>query len=218
MARILIVDDEPSMRRILTSNLRQDQHQAWEAGGVEEACRALLVNTFDVVFTDQKMPDGEGLAVLAVAHEIDPAISMVLMMARETIELAVESMRQGAFDFLTKPFQPDVLRATARRAAEHTQLLRENVLLKRAMVCLEGTSEIHGHSPAMHSVRDTVTRVAMPSAWKNAGIAGKSPSCSIPFPSRSGNTPCSLKLPARYGKFRTTTLSSLLGELFLTTS
>src|SRR5215472_3095372 len=138
MARILIVDDELSMRHVLTSNLRQDQHQIWEAGGVKEACRALLVNTFDVVFADQKMSDGEGLAVLAVAHETDAAISMVLLMARATIELAVESMRQGAFGFLTKPFRPDVVRATARRAAEHTQLLRENVLLKHAMVRLGG--------------------------------------------------------------------------------
>ncbi len=164
MARILIVDDESSMRRILASNLRQDQHQIWEAAGVEEARRAILVNTFDVVFTDQKMPDGEGLAVLAAAHDADPAISVVLLTAVATIELAVESMRQGAFDFLTKPFQPDVVRATALRAAEHTQLLRENVLLKHAVVCLEGTSEIHGQSPAMQAVRDKIARVATTNA------------------------------------------------------
>lgn len=160
MARILIVDDEPSMRRILASNLRQDKHLVWEASGAEEARQALLVNTFDVVFTDQKMPDGEGLAVLAAALETDAAISVVLLTVMATIELAVESVRQGAFDFLTEPFQPDVVRATARRAAEHTQLLRENVLLKHAMVCLEGTSEIHGQSHAMRSVRDKITRVA----------------------------------------------------------
>ncbi len=164
MARILIVDDESSMRRILASNLRQEQHQIWEAGGVEEARRALLANTFDVVFTDQKMPDGEGLTVLAAAREADSAVSVVLLTAVATIELAVESMRQGAFDFLTKPFQPEVVRAAARRAAEHTQLLRENVLLKHTVVCLEGTSEIHGQSPAMESVRDKIARVATTSA------------------------------------------------------
>jgi DNA-binding NtrC family response regulator len=164
MARILIVDDESSMRRILASNLRQDQHQIWEAAGVEEARRALLVNTFDVVFTDQKMPDGEGLAVLATAHETDAAASVVLLTAVATIELAVESMRQGAFDFLTKPFQPDVVRATARRAAEHTQLLRENVLLKHAVVCLEGASELHGQSSTMQSVREKIVRVAITNA------------------------------------------------------
>jgi DNA-binding NtrC family response regulator len=160
MGRILIVDDEPNMRRILTSNLRQDQHQIWEAGGVEEAQRSLAGNDFDVVITDQKMPDGEGLTVLASAHESDPTLPVILLTAVASIELAVESMRQGAFDFLTKPFQPEVVRATVRRACERTRLLRENILLKDAVVRLEGTSEIYGESPAMHEVRERIARAA----------------------------------------------------------
>src|SRR5437016_6200332 len=139
MGRILIVDDEPSMRRILASNLRQDDHQLWEASGVEEARRSLAANDFDVVITDQKMPDGEGLNVLSVAHENDPTLPVILLTAVATIELAVESMRRGAFDFLTKPFQTEVVRATVRRACERTRLLRENILLKDAVVRLEGT-------------------------------------------------------------------------------
>src|SRR5690348_10358857 len=160
MARILIVDDESSMRRILASNLRLEQHQIWEADGVESARRLLLTNMFDVVITDQKMPDGEGLTVLAAAHESDPSVSVVMLTAVATIELAVESMRQGAFDFLTKPFQPEVVRASVRRAAEHTQLVRENSLLKHTMVCLEGASDLHGQSAAMNAVRQKIARVA----------------------------------------------------------
>ncbi len=160
MGRILIVDDEPNMRRILASNLRQDRHELSEAGGAEEARRCLASNEFDVVFTDQRMPDGEGLEVLAATHASDPTISVVMLTAVATIELAVESMRQGAFDFLTKPFQPDVIRATARRACEHTALRRENLLLKDTVVRLEGASEIYGESAAMQAVRDKVARVA----------------------------------------------------------
>jgi DNA-binding NtrC family response regulator len=160
MGRILVVDDEPNMRRILVSNLRQDQHQIWEAAGVEEAQRSLAANDFDVVVTDQKMPDGDGLTVLASAHENDPTLPVILLTAVATIELAVESMRSGAFDFLTKPFQPEVVRATVRRACERTRLLRENILLKDAVIRLEGTSEIYGDSPAMHEVRDRIARVA----------------------------------------------------------
>ncbi len=160
MGRILVVDDEPNMRRILASNLRQDQHQIFEAGGVEEAQRSLAANDLDVVITDQKMPDGEGLAVLAAAHEIDPTLPVILLTAVATIELAVESMRSGAFDFLTKPFQPEAVRATVRRACERTRLLRENILLKDAVVRLEGTSEIYGDSPAMREVRERISRVA----------------------------------------------------------
>ena len=160
MGRILIVDDEASMRRILAANLRQDQHEIWEASGVQETQRALAANDFDVVVTDQKMPDGEGLAVLAYAHESDPTLPVIFLTAVATIELAVESMRQGAFDFLTKPFQPEVVRATVRRACERTRLLRENILLKDAVVRLEGASEIYGESQAMRDVRERIARVA----------------------------------------------------------
>jgi DNA-binding NtrC family response regulator len=164
MGRILVVDDEPSMRRILASNLRQDQHEIHEASGVEEAQRTLAANDFDVVVTDQKMPDGEGLAVLASARENDPTLPVVFLTAVATIELAVESMRQGAFDFLTKPFQPEVVRATVRRACERTRLLRENILLKDAVVRLEGASEIYGDSTVMRGVRERIARVAPTSA------------------------------------------------------
>ena len=160
MGRILIVDDELNMRRILASNLRQDQHHIWEAAGVEEARKHLASNDFDVVITDQKMPDGEGLAVLESAHENDPTLPVIFLTAVATIELAVESMRKGAFDFLTKPFQPEVVRATVLRACERTRLLRENILLKDAVVRLEGTSEIYGDSPSMREVRDRISRVA----------------------------------------------------------
>src|SRR5438067_1755737 len=160
MARILIVDDEPNMRRILASNLRQDKHELYEASGVEEARRLLASDCFDVVFTDQRMPDGEGMSVLAAARECDPALSVVFLTAVATIELAVESMRHGAFDFLTKPFQPEVVRATAQRASERTRLLRENVLLKDTVDRLEGTSEIYGESAGMGAVREKIARVA----------------------------------------------------------
>ncbi len=160
MGRILLVDDEPSMRRILASNLRQDQHEIWEAPGVQDAQFSLAANDFDVVVTDQKMPDGEGSTVMALAQEIDPAISVIFLTAVASIELAVESMRHGAFDFLTKPFQPEVVRATVRRACERTRLMRENVLLKDRVVHLEGASEIYGESETIRDVRDRIARVA----------------------------------------------------------
>src|SRR6516162_8705183 len=126
MGRILIVDDEPHMRRILASNLKQENHRVLEVSGLADARRVLIEESFDAVITDQKMRDGEGLDVLAIARETDPALSVVFLTAFATVELAVESMRRGAFDFITKPFMPEVLRATAVRAVEHTQLLREN--------------------------------------------------------------------------------------------
>lgn len=160
MSRILIVDDERNMRKILASNLVQDRHTVVESAGVAEARAALSANQFDAVVTDQKMTDGEGLDVLATVRELDPALSVVFLTAFATVELAVESMRQGAFDFITKPFQTEVVRATVRRASEHTHLLRENDLLKLTVDRLEGSAEIFGSAPSILTVRDMIARVA----------------------------------------------------------
>ena len=164
MGRILIVDDEPHMRRILASTLSLDRHVTTEAGGVSEATARLTSEDFDAVLTDQKMGDGEGLEVLARAREADPTLSVVFLTAFATIELAVKSMQQGAFDFVTKPFQPEAVRAAANRACERTALLRENDLLRQTVGRLEGPSEIFGNSAAMEKVRDLIARVARTNA------------------------------------------------------
>ena len=160
MGKILIVDDEPHMRRILTSNLKHEGHEIVEAASVSDARRALSEFRFDAVITDQKMGDGEGLDVLASAHETDSALSVVFLTAFATIELAVESMRRGSFDFITKPFAPEVLLASASRAVEHTRLLRENGRLRDEVLRLEGSSEITGRSSAIRELREKITRVA----------------------------------------------------------
>jgi DNA-binding NtrC family response regulator len=160
MARILVVDDEPHMRRILATNLQQDGHAVFEAGGVEDAGKKIMSGEYDAVITDQKMPDGTGLDVLRLVQQDDPTVSVVFLTAVGSIELAVESMRGGAFDFLTKPFLPEALRATARRATDHTQLLRENIRLRNAVVRLEGSAEIVGRSAGIQKVREQIARVA----------------------------------------------------------
>jgi len=164
MGRILIVDDEPHMRRILASTLSLDRHITREAGGVLAAKAHLNAEDFDAVLTDQKMGDGEGLEVLAAARDADPTLSVVVLTAFATIELAVKSMQQGAFDFITKPFQPEVVRATANRACERTALLRENDLLRQTVGRLEGSSELFGNSAAVEKVRDLIARVARTNA------------------------------------------------------
>ena len=160
MARILIVDDEVHMRAILAANLQQDGHFVIEAAGVAEAKKAIAENEYDVIITDHKMPDGSGLDVLKLVQQDDPTASVIFLTAVGSIELAVESMRGGAFDFLTKPFLPEVIRATATRADEHTRLLRENSRLKHAVLRLEGSSEIIGSGAEILRVREQIARVA----------------------------------------------------------
>ena len=160
MGKVLIVDDEPSMRRILASNLRLDSHVVVDADSASAAIILLTREDFDVVITDQKMPGGSGMDVLRTVQETDPTTSVVFLTAVGTVELAVESMRDGAFDFLTKPFVPDVVRATVRRACERTALLRENAVLRTAVLKLEGADQILGESQGIRSVRESIARVA----------------------------------------------------------
>jgi DNA-binding NtrC family response regulator len=160
MGKVLIVDDESSIRRILVANLRKDSHVLVEAEGLTAGAALLAREDFDVVLTDQKMPDGSGLDVLQKVRESDLATSVVFLTAVGTLELAVESMRQGAFDFLTKPFEADVVRATVRRACERTALLRENAVLKTAVKKLEGPDKLFGESEGMRAVREVISRLA----------------------------------------------------------
>jgi DNA-binding NtrC family response regulator len=106
------------------------------------------------------MPNGSGLDVVQAVHEDDPTASVIFLTAVGTVELAVESMRRGAFDFLIKPFDPDVVRASVQRASERTALLRENAVLKTTVRKLEGAEEICGSGAAICSIREFIGRVA----------------------------------------------------------
>jgi DNA-binding NtrC family response regulator len=160
MARVLIVDDESHLRRILTVILRDDGHEVLDAEGLAAARSLLETHAFDVVVTDHRMPDGDGLGVLAACQDAEPALPVIFLTAHATVELAVDAMRHGAFDFITKPFQPGPVRAVIRRAHERVLLVRENRQLREDARRLGLFDEIVGSSPAMQAVRADVARVA----------------------------------------------------------
>jgi DNA-binding NtrC family response regulator len=159
MGKILLVDREPAMRRILAANLCQDGHDIWEAGSAGEALARLSAQDCDAVLADERMTHADGLDLMTMVGREDPTVSIVVLTAL-AIEPAADRSEHGAFDFLKKPFEPQALRALARRACEHTRLLRENLLLKNTFMRLEGEWEIYGESRAMQEVRDTIKRVA----------------------------------------------------------
>lgn len=160
MGKVLVVDDEQGIRRIISSNLRLDSHVVYDAENATAAINLLSRDTFDVVITDQKMPGGTGTDVLRAVQDTSPTTSVIFLTAVGTVELAVESMRLGAFDFLTKPFTPDIVRATVRRACERTALLRENDMLRTTVRKLEGADDILGESSGIRAVRESILRVA----------------------------------------------------------
>lgn len=159
MARVLIVDDELPLRRLLRGVLTDDGHEVAEASGAAGAREALLTSIFDVVVTDQRMPDGSGLELVSFCREQDPSLPVIMMTAYASVDLAVEVMRAGAFDFISKPFQPEVVRSCIRRAAEQTRLRRDNRRLRGEIRQLR-TSDLVGESGAMLTVKDQIRKVA----------------------------------------------------------
>jgi DNA-binding NtrC family response regulator len=159
LARLLIVEDEPHMRQLMGMHLRADGHMLVSVATVKESLATLETQEFDAIVTDQRLPDGEGLEILNALAQSGSATAVVVVTAYGSVELAVETMRKGAFDFLTKPFSTDNLKAVVQRAAQHTFLRRENALLRSAVGSLEGDSEIRGSGPKMARVRELIRRV-----------------------------------------------------------
>lgn len=164
MAKILIVDDEPSMRRILSLILLEAAHEVTEAAGVKKALELLASNRFDLVITDKKMPDGDGFEILNYCREHEPSLPVVMLTAFATVELAVEAMQAGAFDFVSKPFVPEVVTAVASRATERAKLLRENEVLREEARRFAFAEEILGKSGAIKDLKEKITRVAATNA------------------------------------------------------
>jgi DNA-binding NtrC family response regulator len=148
------------MRRILTLILQEAGHVVTEAEGVTLALALIAADQFDLVITDKKMPDGDGLEVLRYCRENEPSLPVVILTALATVELAVEAMQAGAFDFISKPFVPEVVTAVAKRATEQTKLLRENEVLREEVKRFAFADEILGESNAIKQLKQTIERVA----------------------------------------------------------
>ncbi|MBL0061137.1 MAG: sigma-54-dependent Fis family transcriptional regulator [bacterium] len=164
MAKILVVDDEISARRVLGVILKEDGHDVHEADGIMSAFEFVQSHPLDLVITDQSMPDGDGMTLLAQCREYDQSIPVVMLTAFASVETAVQAMREGAFDFLTKPFSPDVVRNVVRRAIERTELLRENQLLKREVGQQINITGIIGESAPVEKVKALIQKVARTNA------------------------------------------------------
>ena len=130
MSRILIVDDEQSMRQMVAIALRQEGYDVVIAEDGEVASRELQANKVDVVVSDIKMPGLNGIDLLRFARENSPATEVILMTAYASTESAIEALRLGAYDYISKPFEIDDLKATVGRALERAELRSQNKSLR----------------------------------------------------------------------------------------
>jgi DNA-binding NtrC family response regulator len=158
--RILIVDDEYSVRDSLSSWFRKDGHMVEVAENANEALRSMQEHEFDVMLVDIKMPGMDGLELQARIHEIDPAVAVIMITAFASVETAVQALKQGAFDYVTKPIDPDELSHLVKRALEQRRLAAENVQLRDTIEGLVAVDTIVGDSPPMQRVMELVQHVA----------------------------------------------------------
>ncbi|NPB09819.1 MAG: sigma-54-dependent Fis family transcriptional regulator [Thermodesulfobacteria bacterium] len=161
-AVVLVVDDEPQMTRMLARLLGKLEGVRVETClSGEEALEKVHTIFPEVVLTDVKMPGMDGLELLARIRKVDPTISVILITGYGTIEMAVRAVKDGAYDFIEKPFDKDRLRHLVRRAVERTSLLRENERLQRRRVTnVWEELGIIGDSPVMKKLFELVERVA----------------------------------------------------------
>jgi two-component system response regulator PilR (NtrC family) len=158
--RILVADDERSIRELLAIVLRRDGYEVILAENGRTALNVLEQEPVDLLISDIKMPDMSGVEVLRAAKQVDQDILGIMITAFASTETAVEAMRLGACDYLSKPFDVDLLKMKVREKVENRQLRQENVLLKRTLGLTHQFSNIIGRSEAMLDVFKMIETVA----------------------------------------------------------
>jgi len=158
--RILVVDDERSMRELLAIVLRREGYEVLVAENGRTAIDLLEREPVDLLISDIKMPDLSGVDVLRAAKKVDQDILGIMITAFASTETAVEAMRLGACDYLSKPFDIDLLKMKVREKIENRQLRQENLLLKRTLGLSHEFSNIIGRSAAMVDVFKMIETVA----------------------------------------------------------
>ena len=159
-ASILIVDDEFSVRDSLERWFRKDGYEVTAVPSAAEALKAVQDRRFQVALVDIKMPGMDGMELQERIHRIDPQAAVIMITAFASVDTAVRALKQGAFDYLTKPIDPDELSHLVRRALDERRLREENVQLRETIDELVGADAIVGESPPMRKVMELIDHVA----------------------------------------------------------
>lgn len=161
MADILIIDDEKAIRKTLTEILTFEGYKIEEASDGEEGLKKFKDKTYDVVLCDIKMPKLDGIEFLQKAGEFNPDVPIIMISGHGNIETAVEAVKKGAYDYISKPPDLNRLLITIRNAMDRSSLVTETKVLKRRVGRVQ---EMIGESAPMKKVRDTIEKVAQTDA------------------------------------------------------
>lgn len=157
MAEILIIDDEKAIRKTLSEILSFEGYKIEEAADGEEGLKKFSEKNYDVVLCDIKMPKLDGIEFLEKAREINHDVPVIMISGHGNIDTAVDAVKKGAFDYISKPPDLNRLLITLRNATDRTKLSAETKVLKRKV---NKTIDMVGESPAINKIKNTIEKVA----------------------------------------------------------
>ncbi|MDD3732069.1 MAG: sigma-54 dependent transcriptional regulator, partial [candidate division Zixibacteria bacterium] len=160
MPNILVVDDKDSMRNMLVETLMEEGYRVDAAEDGRKALDLVRNKSYDLILTDLKMPNLDGLEVLSEIKNLDSESTVIVMTAYGTIEDAVQAMKNGAFDFITKPFDTEHLCFLINRALENRRLKAENSLLREEVLADQGLDNIIGKNAKMIELSQLIQKVS----------------------------------------------------------
>ena len=160
MAKVLLVDDEASILSVLSVLLKAEGYEVLPVDNGEKAIELIKSTPFDLMISDIRMRPVDGIALLKAARETRPTMSVLMITGYGTIETAVESLKYGAFDYITKPFKVDELLITVQRAIEYNKTINENIDLKAQLTGKYRFENIIAESRSMRNVCEMIDRVA----------------------------------------------------------
>jgi DNA-binding NtrC family response regulator len=162
--KVLVVDDEKIVRESLRDWLTGAGYKILTAGSGEEALRLVRQKKVKIMLADLIMPGMDGIELMKEAREIVPTISTVIITAHATIQTAIKAMREGAHDYIEKPFCPERVELLLKSLLEHQELIEENVSLRKRLEARRAVDELIARSPKMRSILELVKTVAPSSA------------------------------------------------------
>jgi DNA-binding NtrC family response regulator len=158
--RLLIVDDELIVRDSLGKWFREEGYQVGAAESASDALTQLAAQNWDLALIDIKMPGTDGIALQQRIHEINPELICIIMTGYASVETAVQALKNGAYDYITKPFDPEDVAHLVKNALAHRRAERENVQLRERVAESTHPSELIGNSPATRRVLEAIETVA----------------------------------------------------------
>ena len=158
--KILVVDDEQSHRTMLKAVLSKEGYEVFEADDGTSAVKAVESDTFDLILMDIRMTDMDGIEAITEIKKFSPSIPVIMMTAYASVKTAVEALKSGAYDYLTKPLDMDELKILIRKALDYYHLQKENIFLKERLADRFDFSQIIGRSRVMKELFETLSLIA----------------------------------------------------------